>query len=56
MKDELVTVLHNIKPTISKEKQDNLKIGAKIKKVEVHSLIDSEIDKNNQIILEDTRN
>jgi len=32
VKDELVTVLHNIKPTISKENQDDLKIGAKFRK------------------------
>jgi len=52
MKDELVTVLHNIKPTISKEKEDNLKIGAKFRKWEVHSLHDSEIFEHNQIFEE----
>jgi len=49
MKDELVTVLHNIKPTISKEKQDNLKIGAKFRWWEAHSLHDSEIEETNQL-------
>jgi len=41
VKDELVTVLHNIKPTISKENQDDLKIGAKFRKWEARSFDDS---------------
>ena len=55
-REEIITILHNVKPTYSTSQKDKIHIGAKIKSNDHCKSVDSPNSPENEVIKEESEN